>query len=81
MKTLLIAGLCALAAGCADILPAFTASPASDAHFVKSGLTLATIGDCGAWRNQDGTVSCRGVALPEQIIGEEHHAAVLDGRS
>lgn len=78
MKTLLIAGLCALAAGCADILPAFTAS---DAHFVKPGLTLATIGDCGAWRNQDGMVTCRGVALPEQIIGEEHHAAVLDGRS
>jgi hypothetical protein len=74
MKALLIAALCAFAAGCADVPPAITASG-------MPGLTLAAIGDCGAWRTRDGMVTCRGIALPEQIIGEENHAVVLDGRS
>jgi len=78
MKALLIAGLCALAAGCADIPQDITAF---DALSAKPGLTLVTMGDCGGWRTQDGMVSCRGIALPEQVVGEENHAAVLDGRS
>lgn len=78
MRTLLIAGLCALAAGCAE-LPPTAAFVAPDG--LPSGLVTAAAGDCGGWRTRDGVATCRGAQLPEQIVGEERHAEVLDGRS
>lgn len=65
MKTLLIAGLGVLAAACAELPP--TDAVSFDGYAPAGDGIILTV-----WR---------GRALPQQVIGEENHAAVLDGRS
>lgn len=65
MKTLLIAGLGVLAAACAQLPP--TEDLSFDGYRPANDGIILTV-----WR---------GRALPQQVIGEENHQAVLDGRS